>query len=478
MTTQARPGNDLAHLFASMNANEAGALAALDWTETPAPGDTVCATFSPASSLLTMRGSAPFLSMLKENISAEESEWRYLKSDALGQFLVCNRSLLRAYIHEARAAGYPIVGDYTPARLFQVTSELAGMEAANLAILLATLDVGVKTILIDADPKNQFLFPLLPFDEMPPVLTENLEKPSTFRADLARCIRNPDKNISYLNLQATSLRPFNDDEIARIMCHLDAEYEQIIVYSGRLNSNWLTTNALANFAVTDSGYNNELGSLIRHSAGCHTILMQKARDTFFPGLTAEFSRKRTIADWEQIRIQLKTLTDFCRKILTSTRLAIGSAEKLPRQLNCFTGVGLYARYAGVEAGDADAKINAMQKKLRPLFPTSTFFSKRSIYRNLASMPIQPVTTMLEVGINPQLVSLVRSAEMRALAIFPAGILPAVSKGGVRVSACSAKGLMRFKTLASRGGLTQMTTAAPVKLRRPDALAAILEQVQA
>jgi hypothetical protein len=116
--------------------------------------------------------------------------------------------------------------------------------------------------------------------------------------------------------------------------------------------------------------------------------------------------------------------------------------------------------------------------LRAYYPKSAFFSTRSIYRNIANLPNVAVTTLLEVGEYPQLVSLLRSAELRATAVFPAGILRPLLVDSVRISAVSADGLLRFRDRAQRGGYDRVVSVPRIKLKNPNALGAIMEQVQA
>ena len=241
--------------LSAATSHEAAALRALPWQAEPLPGEAVAAQFDPEIGLTAITGAMPFLETPKMAAKPATEGWQFLKSEPLGHFLVENRALFRAYSHAAGKEKCTIVGDYSPAYLAQVTTNIAGMEAANFAILTAAQiqsERGGKTLLIDADPQGQFVFPLLSLPQIPNVLTENLQKPSSFRADLTKCLVPLGKDLLYLNLQASSLRPFADDELSRIFGYLDADFENIVVYAGRLRSAWLSTNAHVNFSVGDA----------------------------------------------------------------------------------------------------------------------------------------------------------------------------------------------------------------------------------
>lgn len=456
-------------------------LRALPWQAEPLPGEAVAAQFDPAIGLTAITGAMPFLETAKMTPKGATENWQYLKSEPLGHFLVENRALFRTYAHAASGEKCTIVGDYSPAYLVQVTTNIAGMEAANLAVLTAAQiqsERGGKTLLIDADPQGQFVFPLLSLPKAPDVLTENLQKPSSFRADMGKCIVPLSKDLHYLNLQASSLRPFADDEISRILGFLDADFENVVVYAGKLRSRWLSANAHVNFAVGDATYRGELESLLRHRDGSHTVLLAKGKEQYFPCLTPEFSAKKPLEFWLNPPHELLAVKKFIRQTAATNRIAIGGAARANGFLSCFTGLNLYLRFADSGENKAEEILNRLQSRLRAYYPKSAFFSTRSIYRNVAALPKAATTTILEVGEYPQLVSLLQSAELRAAAIFPAGILRPLSVDGVRISAVSADGLLQFRERAQRGGFDRVISVPRFKLKKPNALGAIMEQVQA
>lgn len=471
---------DYSELFSGLSSEELAALQNLPWQSAPLPGESVSAQFSPETGLRWIGGVMPFLATPKGAGASGENPV-YIKSEVLAGFLVQNPALFRSYVHAASAHGHTIVGDYTPARLLQVASDLPGMEAANFAIFLAATlaqEGSQKTLLVDADPQNQFVFPLLDLKEEPKILTENLQKPSTFRADLAKTVVSLNKNLSYLNLQASSLRPFDNDEFPHIINHLDTDFENIIVYSGQMKNSWLSRNARVNYAVCPASYRGELSAILRHSAGFHTVLLRKIPQSYLPGLSAEFSQRRPLEAWLEKKPETSALREFVLRIHGAKRLVVGGKENLPGQLHCLTGFDLFAWYEGLERTDAERSLNALQKKLRAYYPGKAFFSARSILKRVKNLPQRAATTILETGNEPQLVSLVGAAELRAAAIFPAGILPAISSDGVRISACTAQGFNRLRATASRGGFDRVLSVPRYRLERPDALAAVMEQVQA
>lgn len=464
-----------------MTLAEADALRNLPWQDEPVQGEAVAAQFSPELGLTAMTGAMPFLETPKKPAKNEGEGWRYLKSEPLGHFLVENRAVFRAFAHEAGRQKCSIVGDYAPAYVAQVTTNTAGMEAANFAIFAAAQIQsarGGKTLLIDADTKGQFVFPLLALPKAPDILTESLQKPSSFRADLTKCIVALTKDLHYLNLQASSLRPFADDELSRILGFLDADFENIIVYAGKMRSSWLSTNAHVNFAVGEATYRGELESILRHREGSHTALIAKGKEQYFPCLSADFSARAPLEFWLNPSHDLLAMKKFVRQIALANRIAIGGAGDSMGFLSCYTGLNLYLRFADSADKKAEDVLKRLQNRLRAYYPKSAFFSTRSIYRNVAALPKVAATTILEVGEYPQLVSLVQSVELRAAAIFPAGILRPLTAEGVRISAVSADGLLRFKERAQRGGFERVLCVPRFRLKNPNALGAIMEQVQA
>ena len=471
---------NFARLFSAIKRDELVALRALPWQNEPLTGETVAAVFSNETGLNYLAGAVPFIATEKhEPIPSANRE--HIKSEALAQFLIERRSLLRSYLQTATEWGYTTVGDLTPAHITHITTDIAGMDAANFAIFyaaqIASLS-GKKTLLIDADPQNQFVFPLLTFAQPPKILTEHLQKPATFKADLNSCIVTLGKNFSYLNLQAPSLRAFGDDEIARLCGFLDADFDNLVFYAGQFRSAWLSANAHTNYAVCAGTYKTELKSVLRHAGGSHTVLLRKSTEQYLPCLSDFFSQKRPLEDWQTVAPAQVALKEFIVRTYQATRLVIGGHENLPGHLHCLTGFDLYAHYAALQGADAERALNALQKRLRAFYPKSAFFSARSVLSRVKNLPHRVATTMLEIGEEPQLVSLASSTELRAAAIFPAGILPAILVDGVRVSACTAHGFTRFRSIAARGGFTSVLAAPRYRLTKPNALAAIMEQVQA
>lgn len=470
---------NFAGLFAAIRRDELQALRSLPWQNEALSGEALTAQFSNETGLTSLTGAIPFLQVDKQEIPKTAND-NYLKSEEVAQFLVQNRALLRAYQAAAKNLQYQPVGDLTQAHLIHITTDVSGMEAANFAIFAAAQLslLGQRILIIDADPQNQFVFPLLTFKEPPKLLTEQLQKPSTFKADLTKAIVTLEKNLSYLNLQAASLRPFDDLEIARLCGFLDADFDTLIFYAGRFQSPWLSANAHTNYAVCADTYKGELSAILRHAQGSHTVLLKKGPPEYLPRLAGIFSTKRPLEDWKALTPVVAALKEFVVKTGSATRVVIGGRENLPGNLHCHTGFDLYARLSGLEDADAEKSLNALQKRLRPNYPKSAFFGTRSVLSRVRNLPQRALTTILEVGEEPQLVSLVGSAELRATAIFPAGIFPAISSSGTRISAATSHGLQRFKTLAARGGFTSVLTAPRYRLQKPNALAAVMEQVQA
>lgn len=467
-----------AEFLGTANTGERQGLGALPWQAEPIAIESVSAEFSPEAGLVSLSGSMPFI---ETPAATAAGTGKHLKSELLAQFLVQNRALFRGYVHEAHRQKYAIVGDYEPAYLAQVSSEIAGMEGANFAVFLAAqlaVARGGKTLLIDADTHNQFLFPLLSLKDTPRVLTENLQKPSSFRNDLTACIVTLSKEISYLNLQAPSLRPFSDSELSRICAFLDADFANIVIYSGQMVSPWLSANAQVNFAIGNTDWKSELKSLARHREGAHTVLLARGRERFFPCLTTEFATRQTLDFWREVPHELTALRNFVRRVTTLNRVAVGGNAQSEGFLSCHTGLGLYLRYADYTEAEADKVLSRLQGRLRAYYPKTAFFSERSIHRNIRALPNATATTILETGDNVQLVSLMQSAELRATAIFPSGILRPLKTGDLRISACSADGFLRFREIACRGGFDRVLTVPRVRLKNPNALGAVMEQLQA
>ena len=208
------------------------------------------------------------------------------------------------------------------------------------------------------------------------------------------------------------------------------------------------------------------------------MLLAKGKEQYFPCLSAGFSAKRPLEFWLHPPHELLAMQKFIRQTAATNRIAIGGAGNASGFLSCFTGLALYLRFADDSDRKAEEILDRLQNRLRAYYPKSAFFSTRSIYRNVAVLPKVAATTILEVGDYPQLVSLVQSAELRAAAIFPAGILRPLSAGGVRISAASADGLLQFRERAQRGGFDRVVSVPRFKLKNPNALGAIMEQVQA
>lgn len=129
-----------ADFLGAVTGDEAAALRALPWQGDPLPGEAVAAQFAPEIGLTAITGAMPFLETPKMAVKPEGESWQYLKSEPLGHFLVENRALFRAYAHEASQQKYAIVGDYAPAFLAQVSTNIPGMEAANFAIFRRCTD--------------------------------------------------------------------------------------------------------------------------------------------------------------------------------------------------------------------------------------------------------------------------------------------------------------------------------------------------
>lgn len=474
----AAAAEDLSSLLHGITATELEALKALPWQTERLAGEAVAARIEATVGVTGLAGALPYLETRVDR--REYPNYQWLKSDHLAGFLALNRALYRTYISAARSERLTLVGNLSAARVYQVSTETAGMQAASFAVFLAQRIIASgsgETLLIDLDTTNQFVFPLLRLPEAPPVLTENLQKPSSFKADLQKCILKLANGLNYLNVQATSLRPFSDAELARIVGTLDADFDNIVIYSGKLKSTWLSVNAEQNFAITDGSYKSELAALVRHSGGLHTVLMAPGRDRYQPLLNEDFSRMPEPSLWTEIPAQLQVLRDTIDKFLAARRLTLGARQNLPGALDVIWGMNLYFHYAREDEATADKVLNKLQKKMRAQYPGASFFSQRSAVRAIKSLEPRPATTLLTLNAVPVIVSLPRSAELRALAIFPAGVIPAISHGTVRIAAAGAAAADDLAMLAGRGGYSQIVRAPRMTLQKPNALAAVLEQVQ-
>lgn len=466
-------------LLSGLTPPEIGALRALDWQPAPVPGEAVRARIESEFGVTSLAGALPFVETLKQVQKHTEGDL-WLKSEHLANFLSLNRAVYRSYMHQARGLRLNLVGGMSQARVFQVSTEMAGVHAASFSLFLAQLlkgSGGGETLLIDADTENQFVFPLLALAEPPPVLTESLQKPSSFRMDLQKCVVKAAKHLNYLNMHATSLRPFTDEELARILGYLDVDFENIVIYSGRRQSAWLSANAEQNYAITDGSFKSELAALTRHSGGLHTVLIVPGRDRYLPLLSEEFSRLPTDDLWSEIPAHLNVLRDTVQRLTTARRLTLGGEQNLPGSLDIHFGMNLYFHYARGDDMSTDTILNKLQKKLRARYPGSSFFSQRSAIRAINRMPQKPATTLLDVGGRLNLVSLPHSAELRAAAIFPAGVIPALKYDRRRITAATAIAPSWLAANCARGGYTQILRAPRITLQNPNALAAVLEQVQ-
>ena len=466
---------NLSRLLKAILPVELESLQAQDWQSVPLAGEAICARFEKPAGITGLGGALPFLETRK--IEPPEG-YQWTRSDNLARFLAENRALCRSYLTIARADRQLLHGAPDHAQLLQVAAETAGAEAATFAIFLATraAAAGNKVLLADADDQNQFVFSLLGFAEMPPVLTENLQKPSSFRSDLARCITTAWQGVDYLNLQATSLRCFNDIELSRICGFLDADYDTIILYSGRRPSGWLSLNAALTFSVCAPSLKGEMSALSRHAGSPHLVLLRRGEDSSFPWLTREFGRMVPEDRWQNLPANLNVLAGFVDRVLSARRLVIGNGEMVGA-LSVLNGAALYCRLSGTEPEHIEKTVNGLQSRLRAHYPRDTFFSARSATRALARLQRLPVSVLLEINGQPQLVSLPVSPELLATAVFPQGVIPALTADNTRVSAAGPGGIDRFRTLALRGQATEIYSAERLRLKKPNALAALLEQMQ-
>ncbi len=470
---------DFSQLLSGIFYSEAEELKALAWQTESLPGEAVHARFENLVGVTGLSGALPFVETRKlaqQSIEGHVS----LKSETFANFLSLNRSLYRSYMHQARALRLNLVPGLSQARVYQVTSEIAGMQAASFSLFLAQIlsaSGAGETIVIDADTENQFVFPLLALPEPPPVLTENLQKPSSFRNDLQKCIVKAAKNLSYVNMQATSLRPFADDEFARIVGHLDADFENIVIYSGRRKNTWLSANAEQNYAVTDGSFKSELAALVRHSGGLHTVLLAPGRDRYLPLLSEDFTRLPGDNQWIEIPAHLHVLRDTVQRLTSARRITLGGEQNLPGSIDIHFGMNLYFHYAREDEANADKILNRLQKKMRARYPGASFFSQRSALKAIDALPKRSATTLLDIAGRPNLVSLPQSTELRSLAVFPAGVIPPLQFDKIRIAGASATAPSWLAQHCARAGYTQILRAPRITLQNPNALAAVLEQVQ-
>jgi uncharacterized protein (DUF1778 family) len=466
---------NFSRLLRAILPDELEALLAQDWQSTPLAGESVCMRNEQPAGITGLGGALPFV----ETRKGETPEgFLWTRSDNLARFLVENRALCRSYLTTARADRLTLHGAPDQAQLLQVAAETAGAEAAAFAIFLATraAAAGNKVLLADADDANQFVFSLLGFADMPAVLTENLQKPSTFRSDLTRCITRAWQGVDYLNLQATSLRCFNDVELSRICGFLDADYDTVIIYSGRRSSKWLSLNATVTFSFCAPSLKGEMSALSRHAGSPHLVLLRRGADYYFPWLTPEFGRLVPEDRWQNLPANLNVLAGFVDRVLSSRRLLLGHGD-LGGALSVLNGAALYCWLRGTDADMAEKAVNGLQSRLRAYYPRDTFFSARSAYRAVGRLQLLPVSVLLEINGQPQLVSLPASPELLATAVFPQGVIPALRGDNLRVTAISPGGIERFRALALRGQFIEVYSANRLKLKKPNALAALLEQMQ-
>ncbi|MFZ5630941.1 MAG: hypothetical protein ACOY5B_17540 [Spirochaetota bacterium] len=475
MAKESADAENFSRLLRAILPGELDALLAMDWQPTPLAGESVYARSEKPAGITGLGGALPFLEMRK---SESPDGFLWTRSDNLARFLAENRALCRSYLTQARADRLALHGAPDQAQLIQVSAETAGAEAAAFAIFLATraAAAGNKVLLADADDQNQFVFSLLGFADMPPVLTENLQKPSSFRTDLTRCISRAWQGVDYLNLQATSLRCFNDTELSRICGFLDADYDTIIIYSGRRSAPWLSLNAALTFSVCTPSLKGEMASLARHTGSPHLVLLRRGEDYYFPWLTPEFGRMVPEDRWQNLPANLNVLAGFVDRVLSARRLLIGNGD-LGGALSVLNGAALYCRLSGTEAGETDKIVNGLQSRLRAYYPRETFFSARSAKRALARLQLLPVSVLIEVNGQPQLVTLPASPELLATAVFPQGVIPTLKGDNLRVSTAGPGSIDRFRILALRGQVTEIYSAERLRLQKPNALAALLEQLQ-
>ncbi|MCX7632423.1 MAG: hypothetical protein N2Z22_03710 [Turneriella sp.] len=464
--------HNYARLFGAIAPEELQRWRELDWLPTPPPGDVIFARTEQEFGIVELGGALPFLETRKVTRWPENVRW--LKSEILARFLLVHPALYRSYLQLARKERYPILAGPQQGMLVQVAAETPGMEAAAFAIFLATRaeKLGMRVLLVDGDDKNQFLFPLLGLQEMPPLLTENLQKPSTFRSDLSRCVVKLGENRDYLNLHATTLRPFNEEEISRICGYVLADYDCVVFYSGRYKSRWLSTQAELTFACGDGSWRCERSSILAHTGSPHLVLLRPSSDIYYPGLTAEFGRKLPEDQFAELPPQLETLARYVDHLLSARTLLWGHNERA-QAITASGGAVLYRKLLGVE--DAGEKsLNALQKKLRARYPGKSFFTLRSALRAASYLPRVPVSIIVSVAAWPQLVSLPYSDELLAIAIFPRGAIPPPDP---EITAAGPATLRRLATTALRGQFKEFLTSPPLTAKESNALAALMLQLQ-
>lgn len=468
---------DYAPLFEALTPFELANLRELQWEKTPQAAESVNCIFEEGVGVTFAAGALPFLETRKGEIDAPLGSV-FAKSDSIAQFLVQNRALGQAYLLKAQRERLTIAARPARAKIFQVTAHIKGVETAAAAVFIASeaTKLWKKILLVDADTENQFIFSLLRFDALPPLLTEQLEKPSTFRADLKKCIVPAFTGVDYLNLQATSLRPFEDAEICRIAGFLDEDYDAVVWYSGKRHSAYMSANADATFAVIDNSYKAEIAALATHAHAPHTVLLRKEQGTEFPGLGPAFSRALPTDFWASENEESAYLRRTVRRLLSAYRIVLGESE-LVGTLPLLHGAALYFKLSCEEEAKKETSLNALQKKMRAYYPKDAFFSARSAYRSIERFAPLPVTTLIEVDGYPRLVSLPRSGELLATAVFPRATIPSLQHKDVRLTAANAGTLARFTRLAARGGFTHILHGEKLSLDHPNALASLMEQMQ-
>lgn len=452
---------------------------ALAWQPVVAlPGDFVFAQMSENVGLIALTGAMPFTETRKLSPDAQTGDnWVMLNTESVAQYLMRNPALRRSYRRALHQSGSAAISLSEPARIIQVSAEIAGLEAANFAIFCAcqAASFGGRTLLLETDPKNQFVFPLLPLAETPKILTENLQKPATFKADLAGCLVKLSKNLSYLNVHASSLRPFDSEELASIITLLDADFDTIICYSGRSSTSWLSRNATTNYAIVNPAFSSESAALRRHAGGMHTVLIGRGDKSLLPTLGREFSAKQPLDFWTN-ETSLKNLKNQFGRHFLAKNMILGSHESSASNLGVHVGIDLYSRYAESVDNDFPSVIKTLQKKLHAVYPRRSFFSTRSILKHIDNLNVLPLTTAVEINGMPQLLSWPHSAELRATAIFPAGVLEPRDVQGMRINPLTSRGHVRLKTLLNRIGLEGVVVGPKSTRLAPTALGAVLEQM--
>jgi len=472
---------DRSHLFSALLPSELSALKTLPWQTVPLASkpspETVFAEFSEAAGLAAITGALPYTeTRYQAQETLGQGEWQAIGTSDLAQFLNQNIALRFAYRSALQKADMPVIGMPENTRIIEVASEIAGLEPANFAVFVACLAAqSGRVLLCEIDTRNQFVFPLLSLADQPPVLTENLQKPSTFKADLAKCLTKLDKNLNYLNIQASSLRPFSDEELANIFAHLENDFDTIVCYSGRQESAWLSRNAAVTYSLVAKNAASELAALARHES-LHTVFLHTGERGELPVLTEEFANKQPLEFWT-VAPALKSMRSHVARHLDARRLIIGTQTDNRHEMSAFSGATLYNRYAAKSDADFDSTVKALQKRLKPVYPKRSFFSPRSILGHVATLPAQPISTVLELNREPRIVSWPWSRELRAHSIFPAGIIESDDWHGLKISPLTSQGFAKLTRLLPRSGLTSSYLGKKTHLKDPNALGAILEQMQ-